>query len=299
MALSPDEKKQLFKLKKNHTCKTEDVESVKEIHQHSRPCPNCKSKIFRISGCDTMWCTVCNTGFNWRTGMIINNAKDLHNPHYVDFIKKNPNFQYKTAEEKKHAEEKKYTEEKKTTENPLNQPAALHNPCDQLTLQTITIPDLNYINIITSKSSYIIQNVIIAFQQLMGHNRDYAIRHFVNRNNPDDVEYALRYLTHQWDEKRWRIQLEHNDRFRQTNREYVDVFMTWLVVMNDLFTNYILQEKKFIEHEKAKQFIKQMIEITEYTNKLLSDMNEIYKRVTVKISIPLGVDTFIDTIGKV
>ncbi|NDJ15421.1 MAG: hypothetical protein EBY17_30270, partial [Acidobacteriia bacterium] len=103
-SLTDEDKKELTELKHNHVCKPEDVESVKEIRQHSRLCPSCKSRIFRISGCDTMWCTQCNTGFNWRTGMVINDARDLHNPHYIEFIRNNPTFQYQPrGEERKTA----------------------------------------------------------------------------------------------------------------------------------------------------------------------------------------------------
>lgn len=271
-ALTSEEKKQLTKLKKAHTCKQEDVDSIKEIRQHSRACPNCKARIFRISGCDTMWCTKCSTGFNWRTGIVIKDARDLHNPHYIDFVRNNPGFQYNSQNG---GEEKKGDQK-------MNQ---LDNPCDRITIDTIVLPDLTTTfrraDVIPGDSK--LRSVITDFQQQMLHVRDYARRKFATGNQYDEIDYALRYLTKQWDEKRWRIMVEHHDRFRQTNQEYVDVILTWLVVMNDLFNIHLSSRLKV---EDSIHFIEQMKKITEYTNQTLTEMNTLYKRKTTPIELP-------------
>jgi len=69
----------------NHVCKQEDIESAKKIREDSRNCPSCRVRIFKISGCNQMWCTNCHTFFSWDTLKIIN-AKNLHNPHFMEFI---------------------------------------------------------------------------------------------------------------------------------------------------------------------------------------------------------------------
>lgn len=279
--LSEEEKKELRKLKKAHKCKQEDVDSVKEIRNCSRPCPNCKSRIFKIAGCDTMWCTRCNTGFNWRTGMIITDARDLHNPHYVDFIRNNPNFQYNRSRQGNNDEKKDEGKD-----------IMIDNPCDRLTFENVQLPNSEIVNRKVSHLYNGLRDVITGFQQQMGHIRWFARRRFVNGNQYDEVEYALRYVTDKWDEKRWRIQVEHHDRFRQTNQEYIDVLMTWTVVMNDLFAKYLTHRHNQggpnhkITNDEAKEFIEQMTHISNYTNTALKDMDKIYKRKTIVIDIP-------------
>lgn len=269
--LSNEEKKELRKLKKAHKCKQEDVDSVKEIRQHSRACPNCKARIFRISGCDTMWCTRCNTGFNWRTGLVIKDARDLHNPHYIDFVRHNPGFQYN------------HQQGQPTNANEAKN-AVLDNPCDRLTIETIQLPDAYSILRRMNSVDASIRTIVLAFQQQMLHVRDYARRKFMAGNQYDETDYALRYVTKRWDEKRWRIQIEHHSRFRETNQEYIDVIMTWLVVMNDLFATH-LPPSPPITVDGAKRFIEQMRHISEYTNTTLNEMNTMYKRKTTLIEI--------------
>lgn len=73
----------------NHICRSEDIETVKLIRESSKPCPNCRARITRIEGCSQMWCTHCHVAFDYKTGQIYKDTKYFHNPHYIDFLKKN------------------------------------------------------------------------------------------------------------------------------------------------------------------------------------------------------------------
>ena len=63
-----------------HECNPDTVASVKALAKESKPCPKCAAAISKISGCDQMWCTQCQTAFSWHTGAI--ETVIIHNPHY-------------------------------------------------------------------------------------------------------------------------------------------------------------------------------------------------------------------------
>lgn len=66
-----------------HECKEDDKETAKMIMSQTRPCPKCAVPIFKIDGCDQMWCTQCHTAFSWRTGAI--ETHRVHNPHFYEW----------------------------------------------------------------------------------------------------------------------------------------------------------------------------------------------------------------------
>ena len=66
-----------------HTCNPDDVASANLIKQETKGCPSCGTRIFKVSGCDQMWCTSCHVAFSWRTGMRVNGV--IHNPHFYAF----------------------------------------------------------------------------------------------------------------------------------------------------------------------------------------------------------------------
>lgn len=70
-----------------HTCDQSKVETIKLLKKETKPCPGCGTNIFKISGCDQMWCTNCHVPFSWKSGKKINGV--IHNPHYYQYAKEN------------------------------------------------------------------------------------------------------------------------------------------------------------------------------------------------------------------
>ena len=72
-----------------HTCNPDMVESAKMIRAETRPCPKCGTRIFKIDGCDQMWCIMdgCHTAFSWNTGHVVTGI--VHNPHYYEWLRRN------------------------------------------------------------------------------------------------------------------------------------------------------------------------------------------------------------------
>ena len=64
----------------NHVCDEDDVKTADFIKSTTKPCPGCGERIYKIEGCDQMWCTQCHVAFSWKTGMVDNGV--VHNPHF-------------------------------------------------------------------------------------------------------------------------------------------------------------------------------------------------------------------------
>lgn len=71
-----------------HACVESDRLSAELIKKDTRACPTCGERIFKVSGCDQMYCTnaasgsVCGTAFSWKTGAI--ERGQIHNPHFYE-----------------------------------------------------------------------------------------------------------------------------------------------------------------------------------------------------------------------
>ena len=65
-----------------HECDENTIKTVAAIKNDTHPCPKCYAPIFKISGCDQMWCTQCEVAFSWKTGEI--QRGNVHNPHFYE-----------------------------------------------------------------------------------------------------------------------------------------------------------------------------------------------------------------------
>ncbi len=73
-----------------HICNPDSVKSTEAIKRETKPCPKCGVRIFKIIGCDQMWCTECKVTFSWNNGKIII-TNNIHNPHYYEYMKNQNN----------------------------------------------------------------------------------------------------------------------------------------------------------------------------------------------------------------
>ena len=68
-----------------HVCDKNNIETAKALQKETRGCPKCGIRIFKIDGCDQMFCTGCHTPFSWTTGKIVTGV--IHNPHYFQYLR--------------------------------------------------------------------------------------------------------------------------------------------------------------------------------------------------------------------
>ena len=73
----------------DHVCLQENIDTAAFILKTSKPCPKCATRIHKISGCDQMFCTHCNTAFSWNTLEIETGI--VHNPHFFEWQNRTDN----------------------------------------------------------------------------------------------------------------------------------------------------------------------------------------------------------------
>jgi len=72
-----------------HTCNEDSVKTAMLLAKECKNCPKCAAPIYKIDGCNQMWCVECKTAFDWRTSEIIKGH--FHNPHYYEWVRQNNN----------------------------------------------------------------------------------------------------------------------------------------------------------------------------------------------------------------
>ena len=77
----------LLNEEEKHECDEEVVATVKLLRGDTKSCPKCATPIYKIDGCDQMWCTQCQTPFSWKTGQIVEGI--IHNPHAIRWQREN------------------------------------------------------------------------------------------------------------------------------------------------------------------------------------------------------------------
>ena len=72
----------------DHICNADTVKTVELLKKDTKNCPKCGVLIYKLSGCDQMWCVKCHIAFSWNTGTIVTTGV-VHNPHYYQYIQEN------------------------------------------------------------------------------------------------------------------------------------------------------------------------------------------------------------------
>jgi len=70
-----------------HMCDENILKTINLLEKDSKDCPSCGTTIFKIDGCNQIFCTSCHKAFDWKTLKIENGP--IHNPHYFEWLRQN------------------------------------------------------------------------------------------------------------------------------------------------------------------------------------------------------------------
>ena len=195
-----------------HTCKPDDVATAKLLASDTKPCPKCSTSIFKIDGCDQMFCTQCHTAFGWKTGNIEYN---IHNPHYFEWLRKNRN------------------------ENPER------NPLDIVCGQEIDFNFTVHMNDMLNKKKPLIDTVtkVMNLCRQIIHIRAVELPKFFVDDVTDNQSLRIQYMRNKLNEQEFKSKLFTSQKNHDIKREIRDVLIMFLNVVTDIIYRYYEQLK--------------------------------------------------------
>ncbi len=190
-----------------HKCDEDAVATARLIAAETKNCPQCAIPIYKIDGCDQMWCVECHTPFSWRTGEKV--AGTIHNPHYYQWQRNRNNG-----------------------EAPRVPGDVPYNPCGGM-------PDVNRVVGIMGRRKTVFESVYDC-HRLVGHIRFTLLpRYPAEVGVRDNSDLRVQYLLKEISEDKWSKVLKERQKKAEKNRAIHQILDMFMNTMTDLFNNYV------------------------------------------------------------
>ena len=258
-----------------HKCNPDTIETIKMLKKDTKACPKCHTNIYKIDGCDQMWCVQCHTAFSWKTGNI---ETKIHNPHYYEWMRKNSANGVIARE---------------VGDN--------HGPaCEAINDNAVII----YMNAVTSylqemrKYNIVDENVIqcvesntndfmINVQNLVHLNEVVLPRHTGVIDITSEFITRSKFLKKEIDEKKYKMFLEKEAKKTNKNTEVRQLIQLWIDAKTDILrrvmgvirTQPITLESVLVSIHTQKKIMNEMIDLDAYVHSSAKEIENIYKNV--------------------
>lgn len=235
----------------DHVCDPDTVATVALLENDTKSCPSCGTGIHKLEGCDQMFCTLCNTGFSWRTGRIETN---IHNPHYFDWLRRTGGEVERNPNEIRCGHE-------------INR-AFVRTLVSYIRLK-------NFPNDIILRVTNICESIIhFRYVEMDRYPLDRVL------NNQD---LRIRYLRNRISEDGFKIQIQRLEKKHQKNREIHNVFALLNTTVTDILYRFDDATKTVpacysFDEEKRNvcNILDEVGPIREYVNECLEDISNTY-----------------------
>jgi hypothetical protein len=229
-------------------CNPDIVETVKMLQKETKPCPKCRAPIFKIDGCDQIWCTSCHTAFSWNTGEV--ETGRIHNPHYYQWMRANGGM-------------------------PREQGDVRGGQCAQ---------DINFGRIM--RNTYILCpfideintiDYLTQCHRLIFHIRQVMIRQNDVYDTVIGLENRIRYMLGDFSEKQWLSKLKAREKVKDIKRCQTSLFTMCANTLEDLLNNIRMCRDK----EEFQNYFGQLQGLNKYVS---DNVLKLKKRFNVKMA---------------
>jgi hypothetical protein len=248
-----------------HVCNPGDIETAALILKETKSCPSCGMGIFKIDGCDQMFCTECKTAFDWKTGKIQTN--NIHNPHYFQWLRR-------TQEDRENGRTEEIPpQENNECNDPRNGFVLNHYVCTRLR---------NRVNVKYSPIPDIIKGKITNFEKIVRraiHLQEVEMVQYNDNLNfiTNNQELRIKYLRKQIDETQFKVLLQRRDKRREKNIEIYNILQMVFNVTTDIIyrINYPISKSMNWDETVFEPLI-EIPELVKYANECLLDVSKTY-----------------------
>lgn len=239
-----------------HVCDPNNVETVTMLNKDTKPCPACGTMIFKISGCNQMWCPDCHTAFDWRSGRIETGV--IHNPHFYEFQRRMGGGQatrnladIPCGGIPTIAEVVFFLSPESATANPRLMPrVAMHGPAHNLPKDSS--PE--------HRKIYNIHQTIFHMQQVeIPQHRMVA---------PDNSDLRVSYLLDQITEEQWKRTLQQREKKAEKNRDITNVLEMYVNAGGDYLRQLVRRD---VSVEETIAFFRELVSY--YNNAMIAISN--------------------------
>jgi hypothetical protein len=248
-----------------HECDPNSVETAKLLAKDSKPCPKCQSLIFKIAGCDQMWCTQCHTAFSWKTGAL---EKIIHNPHYYEWQRKNGGLarapgDIECGRELDHRTMDMVHHFIKEKQRVLIDPEKTNNL--KSTSRYNSIYYLPVVNLLGN----IIRNTI--------HNVRFELPRFQTDYVARNQDLRIQYLCNEINEETFKVLVQRNDKKNRKNTEIAQVIQLTNTAVTDIVFR-IIDNLRNSEPDKHSldTFMSEFDGVISYCNDIFKDIGFVY-----------------------
>ena len=220
----------------NHECQFENIKSISMLEKDTKRCPSCFVQIFKINGCDQMWCTNCHIAFDWKTGDKVRGV--IHNPHYHSYLK----------------------------EHGVNVPPA------ERSYQRFEFVNTDVIvHALTQQgcNELLLYQLIEVYRYMITYY-ELDLQRFPSRfDDIVNLDLRIMYLRHQMTEEEFKVKLQRRQKDTEKKIEYRDIGETYVDVIHELFLS-------FLETKNIDLLVQEIRAITATTQEAIFNLNKRY-----------------------
>ena len=238
-----------FEEKKNHVCNEDDVKTAQLLNRDTKPCPKCATGIFKIEGCDQMWCTQCHTAFSWRTGRIETN---IHNPHYYEWQRRN----------------------NANGEAPRNM--GDNTVCGE-------VLDHNFIDHVRRKlhqPNVVLMSHITKYVRGILHLMYVTLHTYRNDQVENNQEERIQYLEKVITKEQFRKEIQRKNKAFQKNTEIHQVLQLFILTSTEILLRFVREVNIRNQNARIRVCLTELYGITEYANECFLDIGSAYNSVS-------------------